>query len=111
MSETFVPLDLGPLWNAGAGNVKTADGYLWPAPEGAPEQTALRNLPQGTCRFWGIPFQVADRDAEPGGAAFVVAAKGAGDDVPESVSIPVHQKALRVRSLPAGWRPPAAMSI
>ncbi len=96
MSDVFVPLDLSSHWNTGTRNIKTPEGYLWPAPEEDPDRTQLGGLPEGSCRFWGVPFLLADREAAPDGPAFVAVAGDGGQEVPESVSIPVGQTARRV---------------
>ena len=94
MAEPFVTLDLSEAYNAGTGNSRTADGsWLWPAPEGDPDATSLRGLPAGACRFWGIPFQIGDEEAEK---RLLVVARGAKKGVPERVAIPVGQKARRI---------------
>lgn len=96
MSDMFQPLDLSACWNAGTQNVEADGGYLWPAPEGEPGHNALRGLPGGSCAFWGIPFELADREENPDADAFVMVAGGAGEKIPESVSIPVGAAARRV---------------
>ncbi|MBN98222.1 MAG: hypothetical protein CME16_03070 [Gemmatimonadetes bacterium] len=93
MAEPFATVDLRPCANAGRGNVDTGSGWLWPAVADDPDNTVLKRLPAGACKFWGIPFALAGEEADP---AFVVVAGGALENVPEQVVIPVGQKAHRV---------------
>lgn len=81
----FTPLSLQAHCNAGVGNVKTARGWLWPAPGADPQDTALKRLPAGKSLFWGIPFELAPAG---NGKALVVVARGAGKGVPARVRIP-----------------------
>jgi len=93
MAEPFAPIDLSETRNAGTGNAKSDDGtWLWPAPEEAPDETPLKRLPVGACRFWGIPFHLAEEGTEQ---ALVMVAQKAGD-IPESAAILVGQKARRL---------------
>lgn len=89
----FTPLDLTPHLNTGAGNVKTPKGWLWPAAGKDPHDTALKRLPSGACRFWGIPFELA---ASGSAAAVVAVARNTGGKVPKAVKIAVGRKARRV---------------
>jgi len=96
MAEGFVALDLSEHWNVGDGNVETDAGRLWPAPEGAPDRTPLKRLPEGACTFWGVPFRLADRKENPDSKAFVAVAKSADGTVPERASIPISSEATHV---------------
>ena len=93
MAEPFTALDLGECWNAGSDNVETDGGWLWPAPEGDPGRTQLRQLPAGERRFHGIPFKLAPAEAK---SRFIVASKTKDALVPESVAVPVGQKTRRL---------------
>ena len=90
MTELLAPLDLTDACNASAGNVTTSEGWLWPAAGGEPEVTVLDALPAGKCRFWGIPFHLAEPGAD---AALVAVVRGVGDHIPESAVVAVAQKA------------------
>ena len=93
MADPFTTVDLGEFRNAGSGNVDTGAGWLWPAAGSDPDHTVLKRLPAGACQFWGIPFHLAEKEAA---SAFVVVAGGKAEKVPESVAIPLGQKARRV---------------
>lgn len=89
----FTPVPLQAQCNAGSANIRTAKGWLWPAAGPDPQQSALGNLPAGSCRFWGIPFELA---AAGKGQHLVVVARGAGKAVPAKVRIPVGRRARRL---------------
>ncbi len=93
MSKPFLPVDLSRFWNAGSENLKTAEGWLWPALEEDGESSALPGMPAGECRFWGLPFSLAPAEAAK---RFVVVARNAGDAVPASATIALGQEARRV---------------
>ena len=95
MVDSFVPLDLGAALNAGVGNVEVDAGWLWPASSDSdPDNTPLRALPAGECRFWGVPFSLA------AGAAtrrfVVVAGDSSATTVPSSVTVPIAERARRL---------------
>ena len=96
MSDVFVPLDLNAYLNCGPENVETTGGYLWPSAPGTPALSGLNRLPGGDCRFWGIPFALAERDKRSGGPSFIVVSGQAGKGDAGSVSIEVGRKARRV---------------
>ena len=96
MSDAFQPLDLKAYLNAGTENVDTGTGWLWPAASERPGLSGLCRLPGGNCRFWGVPFALADRDETSGGPAFVVVSGRRSERVAGAVSIPVGRKARRV---------------
>ena len=91
MSDSFQPLDLTGLCNAGTRNVDLGGGrWLWP--HGAdPHETALDGLPAGECLFLGVPFHLAAADVD---RRFVAAAAGEGAE--PRVSIPVGARARRL---------------
>ena len=92
MSDPFQPLDLSGYWNANTDNVKAEDGFLWHAPMDDQNQTPLRGLPGGSSRFWGVPFELADREAESSVHSFVQVAAGTGGALPDSVKIELMEK-------------------
>ncbi len=96
MSDMFQPLDLTACLNAGTENVDTGAGWLWPAVSERPGLSGLCRLSGGDCRFWGVPFALADRDETSGGLAFVVVSGRRSERVAGAVSIPVGRKARRV---------------
>ena len=93
MSDSFVPLDMSAVYNAGVGNVEAEDGKLWPAPDDAPDHTPLVGLPWGEQPFWGVPFRLAAAGAAK---AVVLVAQKAGGAVSASVEIPINAKARRI---------------
>ena len=111
MAKPFVPIDLSEIYNAGTGNAQSGDGsFLWPAPERDPERTPLRMLPTGDCLFWGVPFQMAEEEAQEG---LIVVAQEGKRGVQERVTIPIGQKAKRLlfahASAPHGNQPTEGM--
>ncbi|HCR19802.1 MAG TPA: hypothetical protein DIU35_20185 [Candidatus Latescibacteria bacterium] len=96
MADPFQPLDLSGYWNATTQNVKTEGGFLWPALEDDLNQTGLCRLPGGSSRFWGVPFELADREIDPSANCFVQVAASTGGAVSESVTIEVGERAQRV---------------
>lgn len=96
MSDVFVPLDLSRNWNSSTKNVETPKGFLWPYQKKGSNWNGLRDLPAGHCRFWGIPFHMADHEVNPDALAFVTVASGVGEEVPELATIQVGMKACRV---------------
>ena len=93
MSDSFVPLDMSAVYNAGVGNVESEDGKLWPAPDDAPDHTPLVGLPWGEQLFWGVPFRLAAAGAAK---AVVLVAQQAGGAVSASVEIPINAEARRI---------------
>ena len=95
MADPFLPLDLSDVCNAGDGNVRARDRWLWPYDGDEPDSTHLKRMPAGECLFWGVPFKVAPED---GSAKFVVVsgAEEPEPDVPEAVTIPVGHRARRL---------------
>jgi len=93
MSDSFVPLDMSAVYNAGVGNVEAEDGKLWPAPDDAPDHTPLVGLPWGEQPFWGVPFRLAAAGAAK---AVVLVAQKAGGAVSASAEIPINAKARRI---------------
>ena len=96
MSDWYQTLDLDAYCNCGTENVETTDGDLWPAAPGTPAPSGLDRLPGGNCRFWGVPFALADRNEASGKPSFVVASGRADRAVSGSVAIEVGRKARRV---------------
>ena len=79
MPKAFEPFELTSHLNSGTGNVETGRSPLWPAASDAdPSRTALSYLPGGVCKFWGVPFRLADPDEDPVTKTIVVAAQDAG---------------------------------
>ena len=93
MTAPFTSLDMTDALNAGTGNVETESGWLWPTLGGSVDDTPLRHLPAGDCRFLGVPFALAPEEAE---ARFVSVARTDSGAADESVTIPVGQSARRV---------------
>lgn len=93
MSDSFVPLDMSAVYNAGVGNVESEEGKLWPAPDDAPDHTPLVGLPWGEQPFWGVPFRLAAAGAAK---AVVLVAQKAGGAVSASAEIPINAKARRI---------------
>ena len=92
MNDSFQPLDLSGLCNAGARNIDLGGGrWLWHHGED-PHETDLEGLPAGECLFLGVPFHLAEAAAE---RRFVVAA-AAGEGTESSVAIPVGARARRL---------------
>ena len=78
MNDSFQPLDLSGLCNAGTRNVDLGGGrWMWPRGDD-PHATPLDGLPSGECLFLGVPFHLAGADAE---RRFVVAAAGESNRV------------------------------
>jgi hypothetical protein len=94
MSDPFQPIDLSTYWNANSENVKSRDGFLWPAPEEDPNRTPLTHLPGGSSLFWGVPFELADREVEPSANSFIEVVKGGS--LSDSVKVEIGSKAKRV---------------
>lgn len=92
MSDRFTALDLSGAYNAGAANIETDGGFVWPYSAGDPQDTALGRLPSGDERFWGVPFLLAEASDDAGTLRFVEVRKGAS----ERVEIPVGAKAKRL---------------
>ena len=92
MNDSFQPLDLTGLCNAGTGNIDLGGRWLWPHSGDDPHATPLDGLPAGECLFLGVPFQLAEADAE---RRFVVAA-AAGEAAESRVVIPVGARARRL---------------
>ena len=96
MSNNFQPLDLNAYYNCGTENVETANGNLWPSAPGPPALSGLDRLPGGNCRFWGVPFALADREERARQPAFIVVSGRSGMNGAGSLTIEVGRKARRV---------------
>ena len=93
MAQPFTPLDLTGIRNAGAGNIEIDDGWLWPGDDS--DETPLQRLPAGERLCRGIPFELGNDDG--GNARFVaVTTTSCSPELPESVTIPVSEKAQRI---------------
>ena len=87
MTDVFQPLDLSGSFNAGTDNIEGDGRWLWPAPSHDRQNTPLKQMPDGDCLFWGVPFRLSAGEAPRG--LVVVADDEAMEGVPASVTVPV----------------------
>ena len=92
MADPFEPLDLSAAFNAGTGNVETDAGWLWPAPEDDRDNTPLKQMPDGDCLFWGVPFSLGASEDK----RFVLVADTESKSVQSSAEVTVGKKAARL---------------
>jgi hypothetical protein len=95
MADPFQPLDLTDSCNVGDANVRSGDGWMWPFDGEDPDNTQLKRMPSGENLFWGVPFTGAPDDASLKYVA-VCGADAEIEDVPESVTISVGNRARRL---------------
>ena len=67
MADPFRPLDLSDSYNAGTDNLEGDGRWLWPAQGDDRHSTPLKQMPDGDCLFFGVPFQLAAGEAPKGG--------------------------------------------
>ena len=94
MADPFRPLDLSDSYNAGTDNLEGDGRWLWPAQGDDRHSTPLKQMPDGDCLFFGVPFQLAAGEAPK--RFVVVVDDEAVADVPASVTVPVGETTRRL---------------